>query len=120
MLKCINLLDTTQYASVKECIVKSRNFVLSENLSLKKTATVSKRYNNKDFDPSLAVDGDDSTDLLKCSLTASGQQEAWLTVDLGEEKNIAAISFVNGGCKYLRLEIELRFVLIVYEILLTF
>uniref|UniRef100_A0A8W8P4D4 SRCR domain-containing protein n=1 Tax=Magallana gigas TaxID=29159 RepID=A0A8W8P4D4_MAGGI len=68
-----------------------------ENLSLNKTATVSQRYNNKDFDPSLAVDGDHSTDMLKCSLTASGQKEAWLTVDLGEEKNIAFISFIHGG-----------------------
>nr|XP_011430066.2 uncharacterized protein LOC105330168 [Crassostrea gigas] len=68
-----------------------------ENLSLNKTVTVSQRYNNKDFDPSLAVDGDHSTDLLKCSLTASGQKEAWLTVDLGEERNIASISFIHGG-----------------------
>ncbi|XP_065943686.1 uncharacterized protein [Magallana gigas] len=68
-----------------------------KNLSLNKTVTVSQRYNNKDFDPSLAVDGDLSTDLLKCSLTASGQKEAWLTVDLGEEKNIAAISVLHGG-----------------------
>uniref|UniRef100_K1PV18 F5/8 type C domain-containing protein n=1 Tax=Magallana gigas TaxID=29159 RepID=K1PV18_MAGGI len=71
-----------------------------ENLSLNKTVTVSQRYNSKDFDPSLAVDGNHSTDLLKCSLTASGQKEAWLTVDLGEEKNIAVISFIHGGCKY--------------------
>ncbi|XP_052696254.1 multiple epidermal growth factor-like domains protein 6 [Crassostrea angulata] len=70
---------------------------MNQNLAFNKTVTVSQKYNNKDFDPSLAVDGDHSTDLLKCSLTASGQKEAWLTVDLGEEKNIAAIAFVHGG-----------------------
>ncbi|XP_052696249.1 uncharacterized protein LOC128174859 [Crassostrea angulata] len=68
-----------------------------EYLALGKTGTVSQRYNNKDFDPSLAVDGDHSTDLLKCSLTASGQKEAWLTVDLGEKKNIASFSLIHGG-----------------------
>lgn len=72
---------------------------VSENLSLNKKVTVSQKYNNKDFDPSLAVDGDHSTDLLKCSLTASGQKETWLTVDLGDEKNIASILFIHGGCK---------------------
>lgn len=61
---------------------------------------MSKRYNNKDFDPSLTVDGDHGTDLLKCSLTASTQKEAWLTVDLGEKKNIASVSFIHGGCKF--------------------
>eukprot|EP00105_Crassostrea_gigas_P037704 XP_019921852.1 PREDICTED: cell death abnormality protein 1-like [Crassostrea gigas] len=79
---------------------------LQENLALNKTVTVSQRYNNKDFDPSLAVDGDHSTDLLKCSQTANGQKEAWLTVDLEEEKNIASISFTHGGCKFY---IESRF-----------
>lgn len=83
---------------------KQNNNVLSffflENLALNKTVTVSQRYNNKDFDPSNAVDGDNSPDLLKCSLTASGQKEAWLTVDVGEVKNFAAISFLHGGCKF--------------------
>ena len=74
-------------------------FFFKENLAIDKPVTVSKRYNNKSFDPSHAVDGDVSTDLLKCSLTASGEKEAWLTVDLGEVKNIAAISFLHGGCK---------------------
>ena len=73
---------------------------VKENLAFGKRVTVSKRYNNYNFDPSLAVDGDVSTDLLKCSLTASGEKEAWLTVDLGEVKNIAAISLLHGGCKY--------------------
>ena len=72
---------------------------VTENLAFGKSVTVSKRYNYKHFDPSLAVDGDVSTDLLKCSLTASGEKEAWLTVDLGEVKNIASISFLHGGCK---------------------
>ena len=72
---------------------------VTENLALDKPVTVGKRYNNKHFDPGLAVDGDVSTDLLKCSLTASGEKEAWLTVDLGEVKNIASISFLHGGCK---------------------
>ena len=62
---------------------------------------VGKIYTYKHFDPSIAVDGDVSTDLLKCSLTASGEKEAWLTVDLGEVKNIASISFLHGGCMYL-------------------
>ena len=74
---------------------------VTENLAFGKPVTVSKRYNNKDFNSSLAVDGDVSTDLLKCSLTASGEKEAWLTVDLGEVKNIASISLLHGGCKYL-------------------
>nr|XP_022307719.1 multiple epidermal growth factor-like domains protein 10 [Crassostrea virginica] len=68
-----------------------------ENLALDKPVTVGKRYNIKHFDPGLAVDGDVSTDMLKCSLTASGEKEAWLTVDLGEVKNIASISFFHGG-----------------------
>ena len=72
---------------------------ITENMAFGKPVTVSKRYNNEHFDPGLAVDGDVSTDLLKCSLTASGEKEAWLTVDLGERKNIASISFLNGGCK---------------------
>ena len=72
---------------------------VTENLAIGKTVTVSKRYNKKNFDPRLAVDGDVSTDLLKCSLTASGEKEAWLTADLGEVKNIAFISFLHGGCK---------------------
>ena len=72
---------------------------VTENLALDKPVTVGKRYNNKHFDPGLAVDGDVSTDLLSCSLTASGEKEAWLTVDLGEVKNIASISFLHGGCK---------------------
>ena len=72
---------------------------VTENLAFGKSVKVSKRYNNVNFDPSLAVDGEVSTDLLKCSLTASGETEAWLTVDLGEVKNIASISFVHGGCK---------------------
>ena len=70
-------------------------------MSFGKTVTVSKIYNNINFDPSLAVDGDVSTDLLKCSLTASGEKEAWLRVDLREVKNIASISFLHGGCKFL-------------------
>ena len=57
---------------------------------------VGKIYTYKHFDPSIAVDGDVSTDLLKCSLTASGEKEARLTVDLGEVKNI---SFLHGVCK---------------------
>ncbi|XP_065943691.1 uncharacterized protein [Magallana gigas] len=77
--------------------IKIPNTDQYENLALNKTVTLSQRYNNKDFDPSLAVDGDHSTDLLKCSLTASGQKEAWLTVDLGGEKNIVSIFFVHGG-----------------------
>ena len=72
---------------------------VTENLAFGKPVIVSKRYNIKDFDPSLAVDGDVSTDLLKCSLTASREKEAWLTVDLREVKNIASISFLHGGCK---------------------
>ena len=72
---------------------------ITENMAFGKSVTVSKRYNDKHFDPSLAVDGDVSTDLLNCSLTASGEREAWLTVDLGEVKNIASISFLHGGCK---------------------
>nr|XP_022309501.1 uncharacterized protein LOC111115154 isoform X2 [Crassostrea virginica] len=68
-----------------------------ENLAFGKPVTVSKRYNTLNFDPNLAVDGDVSTDLLKCSLTASGERKAWLTVDLGEVKNIASISFIHGG-----------------------
>ncbi|XP_061165539.1 receptor-type tyrosine-protein phosphatase gamma-like [Saccostrea echinata] len=68
-----------------------------ENLASKKTVTVSSRYNNGYFPPSKAVDGDKSTYLLDCSLTASGQKEAWLTVDLGENKNIASISILHGG-----------------------
>ena len=72
---------------------------VTENMAFGKPVTVSRRYNNESFDPSLAVDGDVSTDLLKCSLTASGEKEAWLTVDLGEVKNIASISFLHGGCK---------------------
>ena len=74
---------------------------VSDNLSFGKSVTVSKRYNDENFDPSLAVDGDVSTDLLKCSLTASGEKVAWLTVDLGEVKNIASISLLHGGCKCL-------------------
>ena len=72
---------------------------VTENLAFGKPVIVSKRYNNINFDPSLAVDGNASTDLLSCSLTASGEKEAWLTVDLEEVKNIAAISFLHGGCK---------------------
>ena len=72
---------------------------VTENLALDKPVTVGKRYNIKHFDPGLAVDGDVSTDMLKCSLTASGEKEAWLTVDLGEVKNIASISLLHGGCK---------------------
>ena len=49
-------------------------FFFKENLAIDKPVTVSKRYNNKSFDPSHAVDGDVSTDLLKCSLTASGEK----------------------------------------------
>ena len=71
-----------------------------ENMAFRKEVTVSKRYNKTMFDPSLAVDGDVSTDLLKCSLTASREKEAWLSVDLGEVKNIASISFLHGGCKH--------------------
>ena len=71
----------------------------SEDLAFGKPVTVSKKYNKKDVDPSLAVDGDVSTDLLRCSLTGSGENEAWLTVDLEEVKNIASISFLHGGCK---------------------
>lgn len=69
------------------------------NLALRKHVTVSSRYNATYFDPSLAVDGDVSTDLSMCTLTDSGQKEAWLTVDLGEVKNIASVSFLHGGCK---------------------
>ena len=47
---------------------------ITENLAFGKSVTVSKRYNNKHFDPILAVDGDVSTNLLKCSLTASGEK----------------------------------------------
>ena len=72
---------------------------VKENLAFGKPVNVSKRYNTKNFDPSLAVDSDVSTYLLKCSLTASGEKEAWFTVDLGEVKNIATISFLHGGCK---------------------
>ena len=72
---------------------------VKENLAFGKQVTVSERYNNYNFDPSLAVDGDVTTDLLKCSLTASGEKEAWLTVDLGDVKNIASITFLHGGCK---------------------
>ena len=72
---------------------------VTENLAFGKPVTVSKRYNTINFNPSLAVDGDVSTDLLKCSLTASGEKEAWLTVDLGEVKNIASITLLHGGCK---------------------
>ena len=72
---------------------------VAENLAFGKSVTVSKRYNNKHFDPGLAVDGDLSTELLNCSLTTSGEKEAWLTVDLGEVKNIASISLIHGGCK---------------------
>ena len=71
----------------------------TENMAFGKPETVSRRYNNECIHPRLAVDGDVSTDLLKCSLTASGEKEAWLTVDLGEVKNIASISFLHGGCK---------------------
>lgn len=60
--------------------------------------TVSSRYNATYFNPSLVVDGDDSTDLSKCTLTGSGQMEAWLTVDLQEVENIASVSFFRGGC----------------------
>ena len=72
---------------------------VTENLAFGKPVTVSKRYNNKDFEPSFAVDDDVSTYLLKCVLTASGEKNAWLKVDLGEVKNIASISFIHGGCK---------------------
>ena len=68
-------------------------------MAIGKPVTVSKRYNYKHFDPGLAVDGDVSTELLKCSLTASGEKDAWLTVDLGEVKNIASITLLHGGCK---------------------
>ena len=74
---------------------------VTDNLAFGKSVTVSKRYNNRHFDPGLAVDGDVNTDLLKCSLTASGAKEAWLTVDLGEVRNIASMSFLHGGCKCL-------------------
>ena len=72
---------------------------VTDNLAFGKPVTISKRYNDNHFDPSLAVDGEVSTDLLKCSLTASGEKEAWLRVDLTEVKNIASISFLHGGCK---------------------
>ncbi|XP_062608093.1 delta and Notch-like epidermal growth factor-related receptor [Saccostrea cucullata] len=68
-----------------------------ENLSSRKTVTVSTRYNDGYFSPSKAVDEDRSTYLLDCSLTASDQEEAWLTVDLGEKKNIASITILHGG-----------------------
>ncbi|XP_062609121.1 uncharacterized protein LOC134270889, partial [Saccostrea cucullata] len=68
-----------------------------ENLARGKIVTVSSRYNDGYFSPSKAVDGDKSTYLLDCALTASGQKEAWLTVDLGEKKNIASISILHGG-----------------------
>ncbi|XP_062578135.1 uncharacterized protein LOC134240033 [Saccostrea cucullata] len=67
------------------------------NLANNKPVSVSTRYNNGYFSPSKAVDGDRSTYLLDCALTASGQKEAWLTVDLGEKKNIASISILHGG-----------------------
>ncbi|XP_062581865.1 sushi, nidogen and EGF-like domain-containing protein 1 [Saccostrea cucullata] len=68
-----------------------------ENLASRKPVKVSSRYNYGYFSPSKAVDGDKSTYLLECALTASGQKEAWLTVDLGENKNIASISILHGG-----------------------
>ncbi|XP_062608092.1 uncharacterized protein LOC134269932 [Saccostrea cucullata] len=68
-----------------------------ENLAIRKSVTVSSRYNNGYFEPSKAVDGDKSAYLLDCALTASGQKEAWLTVDLGDNKNIASISILHGG-----------------------
>ncbi|XP_062611637.1 receptor-type tyrosine-protein phosphatase gamma-like isoform X2 [Saccostrea cucullata] len=67
-----------------------------ENLANRKSVTVSSRYNDGHFSPSNAVDGDRSTYPLDCSLTASGQKEAWLSVDLGKKKNIASISILHG------------------------
>ena len=99
-LRAIWKTTLSQNANAYVKLVNKVSSSVTENLAFGKPVTVSKRYNNKDFDPSLAVDGDVSTDLLNCSLTASGAKEAWLTVDLGEVKNIAAISFLHGGCKY--------------------
>ncbi|XP_056002134.1 receptor-type tyrosine-protein phosphatase U-like isoform X2 [Ostrea edulis] len=67
------------------------------NVAYGKSARISTRYNDNDFTPGKAVDGDTSTYPLDCALSASGQKEAWLQVDLGEKKNIASISFIHGG-----------------------
>ncbi|XP_062622131.1 multiple epidermal growth factor-like domains protein 10 [Saccostrea cucullata] len=66
-------------------------------LAFKRPVTVSSRYNSEHFSPSNAVDGDRSTDLLKCTLTGFDQKEAWLRVDLGSKKNIESISILHGG-----------------------
>ncbi|XP_062617055.1 multiple epidermal growth factor-like domains protein 10, partial [Saccostrea cucullata] len=67
-----------------------------KNLAFNKTVRVSKRYNNDYFAPSKVVDGNWSISLLQCALTASGQKEAWLTIDLGERKNVASITMIHG------------------------
>ena len=59
--------------------------------------TVIERYTYFKFDPSLVAYVDVRADLLNCSLTASGEKEAWLTEDLGEVNNIASIHFVSSG-----------------------
>ncbi|XP_062612432.1 protein eyes shut homolog, partial [Saccostrea cucullata] len=67
-----------------------------KNLAFNKTVTVSKRYNKDYFAPSKVVDGNWSIYQLQCALTASGQKEALLTIDLGENKNVASITMVHG------------------------
>ena len=51
---------------------------VTKKLAFKKPVSFNKRYNNTNFNPSLAEDDDVRTDLFKCSLFASEEKDAWL------------------------------------------
>ena len=51
---------------------------VTKKLAFKKPVSFNKRYNNINFNPSLAEDDDVRTELFKCSLFASEEKDAWL------------------------------------------
>lgn len=67
------------------------SFFHSENLSLKKSTRISSNFQISKDSSTRAVDGNKEQRMPECTMTTSGQRQAWWQVDLGVEQSVSQI-----------------------------
>lgn len=61
----------------------------SENLALKKSTRISSNFQISKDSSTRAVDGNKEQHMPECTMTTSGQRQAWWQVDLGVERSVS-------------------------------